>query len=116
VNEARKASVLLSGGLDSATVLAIATAQGYECHCLSIDYGQRHRVELEAAKQVAVALGGMGGEDARSALEQMLTNEGLDAAVRRSARMALQRLKMDEAEEGRTEPPAPEGSTLGGQK
>ena len=53
----RKAVVLLSGGLDSATVLAIAGQQGYACHALSIDYGQRHRIELEAARRVARALG-----------------------------------------------------------
>jgi 7-cyano-7-deazaguanine synthase len=52
-----RAVVLLSGGLDSATVLAIARAGGWECHALSIDYGQRHRVELEAATRVAQALG-----------------------------------------------------------
>jgi 7-cyano-7-deazaguanine synthase len=52
-----KAVVLLSGGLDSATVLAIARDTGYDCHCLSIDYGQRHRAELHAAARVAKALG-----------------------------------------------------------
>jgi 7-cyano-7-deazaguanine synthase len=52
-----RAVVLLSGGLDSTTVLAIARAEGLECHCLSVDYGQRHWVELEAARRVAVALG-----------------------------------------------------------
>ena len=57
VSDARKASILLSGGLDSATVLAIARADGFECHCLTVDYGQRHRVELEAAARVADALG-----------------------------------------------------------
>jgi 7-cyano-7-deazaguanine synthase len=51
------AVVLLSGGLDSATVLAIARGQGYDCHCLSVDYGQRHRIELHAAARVARALG-----------------------------------------------------------
>ncbi len=51
------AVILLSGGLDSATVLAIAKSQGYQCHALSIDYGQRHRAELEAAKNVAHQLG-----------------------------------------------------------
>lgn len=51
------AVVLLSGGLDSATVLALAREQGFACHCLSFDYGQRHRVELEAADKVAQALG-----------------------------------------------------------
>jgi 7-cyano-7-deazaguanine synthase len=51
------AIVLLSGGLDSATTLAIARSEGYACHCLSIDYGQRHRAELDAARRVASALG-----------------------------------------------------------
>ena len=51
------AVVLLSGGLDSATVLAVAQSQGYACHALSFDYGQRHRHELEAAARVSVALG-----------------------------------------------------------
>ena len=51
------AAVLLSGGLDSATVLAIAQAEGYVCHCLTVDYGQRHRVELHAARRIAEALG-----------------------------------------------------------
>lgn len=52
-----KAVVLLSGGLDSATTLAIAHSEGFLCHCLSVDYGQRHRAELEAAARVAAALG-----------------------------------------------------------
>jgi 7-cyano-7-deazaguanine synthase len=51
------AVVLLSGGLDSATTLAIANSEGYACHCLSIDYGQRHRAELHAASRVAASLG-----------------------------------------------------------
>jgi 7-cyano-7-deazaguanine synthase len=53
----RNAVVLLSGGLDSATTLAIARSEARACHCLSIDYGQRHRAELDAAKRVAAALG-----------------------------------------------------------
>ena len=53
----KNAVVLLSGGLDSATVLAMAVADGWRCHALSVDYGQRHRVELEAASRVARALG-----------------------------------------------------------
>ncbi|MCA9294762.1 MAG: 7-cyano-7-deazaguanine synthase QueC [Phycisphaerales bacterium] len=52
-----KAVVLLSGGLDSATVLAIARAAGHTCHCLTFDYGQRHRFELAAAERVARQLG-----------------------------------------------------------
>ena len=52
-----RAVVLLSGGLDSATTLAWARAEGYECHALSVDYGQRHAVELESAKRVARRLG-----------------------------------------------------------
>lgn len=54
---ARKAVILLSGGLDSATVFAMARAEGYACHALSLDYGQRHRAELAAAGRVAAALG-----------------------------------------------------------
>lgn len=53
----RHAIVLVSGGLDSATVLAIAKSQGYVCHALSFDYGQRHRAELDAAALVAKTLG-----------------------------------------------------------
>jgi 7-cyano-7-deazaguanine synthase len=53
----KPAIVLLSGGLDSATVLAIARSRSYECHALSVDYGQRHRAELHAAQRVAAALG-----------------------------------------------------------
>ena len=52
----KKAVVLLSGGLDSATVLAIARDQGFQCYALSVDYGQRHRSELEAARKVAQSL------------------------------------------------------------
>jgi 7-cyano-7-deazaguanine synthase len=57
MSKSRDAVVLLSGGLDSATVLAIARAEGFACHALSFDYGQRHRAELDAAAKVAKALG-----------------------------------------------------------
>jgi len=53
----KRAVCLLSGGLDSSTCLAYAIRQGFECYALSFDYGQRHRVELEAAARVANALG-----------------------------------------------------------
>jgi len=56
----KKAVVLLSGGMDSATVLAIAKSEGHECHCLTVDYGQRHQAELTAATQVARAQGAAG--------------------------------------------------------
>ncbi|MDG1906979.1 MAG: 7-cyano-7-deazaguanine synthase QueC [Arenicella sp.] len=68
-----RAVVLVSGGLDSATVMAIAREQGYACYALSLDYGQRHRVELERAQRVAnnsgaiehrvirIDIGGFGG-------------------------------------------------------
>ncbi len=52
-----RAVILLSGGLDSATTLALARREGFVCHALSFDYGQRHRFELEAARRVADALG-----------------------------------------------------------
>ncbi len=55
----KKAVILLSGGLDSATVVALARAEGYACHTMSFDYGQRHRAELQAAERVARQLGVM---------------------------------------------------------
>ena len=53
----KKAVILLSGGLDSATVVAIARAQGFACYSMSFDYGQRHRAELQAAERVVRQLG-----------------------------------------------------------
>jgi 7-cyano-7-deazaguanine synthase len=53
----KKAVVLLSGGLDSATTLALATREGFECHALSVNYGQRHHAELTAAQRVATMFG-----------------------------------------------------------
>jgi 7-cyano-7-deazaguanine synthase len=68
----KKAVVLLSGGLDSATVLAMATGQGWEAYALSFRYGQRHAVELEAAARMARALG---------AVEHRVTNVDLSHLV-----------------------------------
>src|SRR5260370_4942107 len=53
----RPAVVLLSGGLDSATALAVARRDGFRCHALTVAYGQRHAAELDAARRVAAALG-----------------------------------------------------------
>lgn len=78
----RAAVVLLSGGLDSATVLAMARAQGLDCHCLSLDYGQRHRAELVAAERVAKALGATGHRtialDLRAFGGSALTDSAID--------------------------------------
>src|ERR1022692_4952326 len=65
-----RAVCLLSGGLDSATCLALARRDGYQCYALSFDYGQRHKIELEAAARVAAALG---------AERHMVAKIGLDA-------------------------------------
>src|ERR1700723_1877912 len=56
-NRSKAAVVLLSGGLDSATALAVARRDGFRCHALSIAYGQRHTAELDAARRVAESLG-----------------------------------------------------------
>lgn len=57
LEERRGAVVLLSGGLDSATTLAVAQARGFDCFALTVDYGQRHRVEMERARSIALYLG-----------------------------------------------------------
>ncbi len=57
MSDQQRAVVLVSGGLDSATTLALARAEGYDCYAISFDYGQRHRVELEAAHRVATVQG-----------------------------------------------------------
>lgn len=84
----KKAVILVSGGLDSATVLAIASAEGYECYALSMDYGQRHRIELDSAQRVAMTngavehrvvridIGGFGGS--------ALTDQGIDVPTQDS--------------------------------
>jgi 7-cyano-7-deazaguanine synthase len=66
----KPAVVLLSGGLDSATTLAIARCEGFACHAMSFDYGQRHGAELQAARRVAHSLG---------AVEHKTVHIGLDA-------------------------------------
>jgi len=77
-----KAVVLLSGGLDSATALAVAKEQGYACHALSFDYGQRHAAELEAAKRVARSLGVVEHRVLRLGLDEIggsaLTDEAIE--------------------------------------
>ncbi len=76
------AIVLLSGGLDSATVLAIARARGHRCHALSVDYGQRHRAELDAARDLARAVGAASHVvvpmDLRGIGGSALTDPGID--------------------------------------
>jgi len=84
----KKAVVLVSGGLDSATVLAIAIEQAYQCYALSMDYGQRHRIELDRAAKVArsngavehrvvkIDIGGFGGS--------ALTDQALDVPTEES--------------------------------
>lgn len=78
----KKAVILLSGGLDSATTLAIAKSQGYECYCLTFRYGQRHKTELKSAVSVAKALGGASHRIIDIDLAQLggsaLTDTGID--------------------------------------
>ena len=78
----KKAVVLLSGGLDSATVLAIARSQGFARYCLSLDYHQRHVAELKAAEKVAKALGAVAHRTAQLDLSMFggsaLTDSGID--------------------------------------
>lgn len=57
MDKGKSAVILVSGGLDSATVLAMAKADGFSCHAISFDYGQRHKIELEAARRVAERMG-----------------------------------------------------------
>jgi len=85
----KSAVVLLSGGLDSATVLAIAVAEGWRCHALSVDYGQRHRAELAAAAEVARSLGAAEHRVARVDLGvfggSALTDPSIDVPTQPSA-------------------------------
>ena len=81
----RRAVVLLSGGMDSAVVLAIAREQGFACHALSVAYGQRHTSELDAAGRVAAALGAVEHKtvvvDLRSIGGSALTDAAIDVPL-----------------------------------
>ncbi len=84
----KKAVVLLSGGLDSATLLSIAHDQGYECYALSINYGQRHSTELNAAKRLAGLLGAVDHKIIPISLDSFggsaLTDESIDVPEQES--------------------------------
>ena len=81
----KNAVVLLSGGLDSATILAIAREQDFACYCLSLDYGQRHRAELTAAARVAASLGAVSQRTLKLDLTQFggsaLTDVRIDVPI-----------------------------------
>lgn len=77
----KKAVVLVSGGLDSATALAVARKAGYVCYALSLDYGQRHRVELEAARDVALHMGVMEHRVMRLDMGPMAGSALTDASI-----------------------------------
>ncbi|ACL67265.1 exsB protein [Anaeromyxobacter dehalogenans 2CP-1] len=92
-SKARRAVVLLSGGLDSSTCLAVARAEGLEAHCLSVDYGQRHKGELARARRIARALGAAGHRVVKVDLSAFGGSALTDAAIavpkgRSEARMA----------------------------
>lgn len=77
----KPAVVLLSGGLDSATVLAIARSEGYACHALSFDYGQRHGAELRAAERIARTLGAIDAKRIHLGLDAIGGSALTDAAI-----------------------------------
>lgn len=81
----KRAVILLSGGLDSCTTLAMARSQGYECFALSFDYGQRHLVELNAAERIAKSLGVSGHKTLKLDLGQIggsaLTDDAIDVPI-----------------------------------
>lgn len=85
----KKAVILVSGGLDSTTALAIARSEGYDCYTMSFDYGQRHRVELMAAERTAKALGSLSHKvinlDLRSIGGSALTDETIDVPEHETA-------------------------------
>ena len=79
--ELKRAVVLVSGGLDSATVLAIAKNNGFSCFALSLDYGQRHRIELEAASRVAKHIGVVEHRIVKLDLDQLGGSALTDASI-----------------------------------
>lgn len=78
----KKAVILVSGGLDSATTLAIAKEQGYDCYAMSFDYGQRHQIELESANNISTELGVIEHKVVKLGLSDIggsaLTDESID--------------------------------------
>lgn len=80
-SESPRAVVLLSGGLDSATILAIARNEGYRCHALSFDYGQRHASELDAARRIARRLGAVEHKVIRIGLDDIGGSALTDARI-----------------------------------
>ncbi|MGZ5003406.1 MAG: 7-cyano-7-deazaguanine synthase QueC [Chthoniobacterales bacterium] len=89
----KRVVVLLSGGLDSATTLAIAIAEGYEAYALSFDYGQRHQIETEAARRVANSLGSKEHRVAKidpSVFGGSALTDNIDVPKRRSEREIAQ--------------------------
>ncbi len=79
--EQKRAVILVSGGLDSTTVLAMAREQGYACYTLSFDYGQRHRAELAAAERVSAALGDVEHKVVRLNLDSIGGSALTDTAI-----------------------------------
>jgi 7-cyano-7-deazaguanine synthase len=77
----KRAVILVSGGLDSTTVLAMARAQGYVCYTLSFDYGQRHRAELLAAERASAAIGGAEHKVVKLNLDSIGGSALTDAAI-----------------------------------
>jgi 7-cyano-7-deazaguanine synthase len=91
----RRAVVLLSGGLDSSTCLAVARAEGFEVHALSVDYGQRHRGELRQARAVARALGVAGPRVVKVDLSAFGGSALTDAAIAVPKRRSLKAMAGD---------------------
>ena len=81
MGEQKRAVILVSGGLDSTTVLAVAREQGYACYTLSFDYGQRHRAELLAAERVSLALGDVEHKVVRLNLDSIGGSALTDTAI-----------------------------------